>query len=71
MINLRDFGDFDFRPIFGGFLEGLGTSKLVIFSHFSHFLPCKFRRLFSNSKKSDFGKKYCDFGPVWRYVRPR
>ena len=71
MTNLRVLGDFDFRPIFGGFLEGLGTSKLVIFSHFSHFLPCKFRSLFLDVKKSGFGKKDCDFGPVWRYVRTR
>ena len=36
MINLRVFGDFDFRPIFGGFLEGLETSKFIIFSFVSH-----------------------------------
>ena len=45
--------------------------KISDFLIFSHFLSSKFRRLFSNSKKSDFGKKYCDFGPVWRSVRTR
>ena len=69
MINLHVFWDFDFRPIFGGFLEGLGTSKLVIFSLFSHFLPCKFRSLFSDGQKCDFVTYFSNFGPVWRSVR--
>ena len=71
MINLHVFWDFDFRPIFGGFLEGLGTSKLVIFSLFLHFLPCKFRSLFSDGKKSEKNFVYGDFGPVGRSVRTR
>ena len=70
MINLHVFWDFDFRFIFGGFLEGLGTSKLVIFSLFSHFLPCKFRSFFSDGKKSE-KKKYGDLGSVGRSVRTR
>ena len=61
MINLRVFGDFDFRPIFGGFLEGLGTSKFVIFSLFSYFLPCKFRSLFLHGQKCDFWAKMLQF----------
>ena len=63
MINLHVFWDFDFRPIFGGFLKGLGTSKLVIFSLFSHFLPCKFRSLFSDGKKSGKKKSTVILGP--------
>ena len=54
MINLHVFGDFDFRPIFGGFLEGLGSSKLVIFSPFLHFFSLKFRSLFLDGQKCDF-----------------
>ena len=71
MINLRVFGDFDFRPIFGGFLEGLGTSKLVIFSCFSHFYHANFEAFFCTAKNAIFGQKHFNFGPVWRYVRTR
>ena len=55
MINLHVFGDFDFRPIFGGFLEGLGTSKLVSFFHF--FRICyhaNFEAFFCTAKNAIF-----------------
>ena len=65
MINLHVFWSFDFRPIFGGFLKGLGTSKLVIFSLFSHFLPCKFRSLFFGQQQTWFLKKGFLFWARW------
>ena len=57
MINLHVFGDFDFRPIFGGFLEGLGTSKLVIFSYFFAFFTMQISKIFFEQQKIRFWKK--------------
>ena len=70
MINLHVLGDFDFRPIFGGFLEGLGTSKLVIFCLFRIFYHSNFEAFFRSAKSQVFEKSTVIFGPFGGMCRP-
>ena len=63
MINLHVFEDFDFRPIFGGFLEGLGISKLVIFLLFFRiFYHANFEAFFWTAKNAIFGHIFLILG---------
>ena len=62
------FWDFDFKWILGGFWEGFGRPKSLIFALFSMFFRCLFSSAVRKAKKSTKNAKKPNFSAFWRRV---